>query len=135
TIELPPLRSRKEEIPELVNMFLRKYAGIYSRPVPDVAEDAMHRLSSQSWPGNIRQLEHTVEKALILSDSDTLHAGDFDLHESRTSSDEQPTTLEDMERNAITAAIKRHEGNMSEVARQLGITRQTLYNKLRKYGI
>lgn len=135
TIELPPLHNRKEDIPLLVDMFVRKYAGIYSRPVPKISDEAMGRLCSQSWPGNIRQLEHAVEKALILSDSDTLHTRDFDLHESTTSPTPQSTTLEAMERNAITAAIKQNRGNMSEVARQLGITRQTLYNKLRKYGI
>lgn len=135
TICLPPLRERKQDIPLLVEMFVRKYAGIYSKPVPKVSEDAIRKLCSLSWPGNIRQLEHTVEKALILSDSDTLHSRDFDLHESQASTEEQPITLEDMERNAISMAIKQHAGNMSEVARQLGITRQTLYNKLRKYGI
>lgn len=135
SIELPPLRNRKDDIPELVNLFVRKYAGIYSRPIPDVSENAMLSLCSQSWPGNIRQLEHVVEKALILSDSVTLDARHFDLHDSQISSEGKPTTLEAMERNAIIAAIKHNEGNMSEVARQLGITRQTLYNKLRKYGI
>lgn len=135
TICLPPLRERKQDIPLLVEMFVKKYAGIYSKPVTKVSEDAIRKLCSLSWPGNIRQLEHTVEKALILSDSDTLHSRDFDLHESQASAGEQPTTLEDMERNAISMAIKQHEGNMSEVARQLGITRQTLYNKMRKYGI
>lgn len=135
TIELPPLRDRKDDIPQLAEMFVRKYAGIYSRPAPKISEDAMRRLCSLPWPGNIRQLEHTVEKALILSDSDTLSARDFDLHQPKAACEEQPTTLEAMERNAIAAAIKQHGGNMSEVARQLGITRQTLYNKLRKYGI
>lgn len=119
----------------LVDMFVRKYAGIYSKPVPKVSEEALRSLCSQSWPGNIRQLEHTVEKALILSDSDTLHSRDFDLHESHAASGELSATLEEMERKAISMAVKQHEGNMSEVARQLGITRQTLYNKLRKYGI
>ncbi len=135
TIELPPLRKRPEDIPGLVNMFVKKYAGIYSKGDVEVSEEAMKRLCSQSWPGNIRQLEHTIEKALILSDGSSLGIHDFDLHESRGSTIEQSTTLESMERNAITAAIKLYKGNMSEVARHLGITRQTLYNKLRKYGI
>lgn len=135
TLELPPLRNRKEDIPALVEMFIRKYAAIYSRPEVCVTDEAMRRLCLQSWPGNIRQLEHTVEKALILSDSGTLGINDFDLHGEAIASNEQSTTLEAMERNAIAAAIKLHGGNMSEVARHLGITRQTLYNKLRKYGI
>ena len=135
TIELPPLRNRSEDIPAFVDMFIKKYADIYSLPVPEVTEEAMKRLSSQSWPGNIRQLEHTVEKALILSDGSKLDVHDFDLHDTRIIASPESTTLESMERNAITAAIKLHNGNMSEVARHLGITRQTLYNKLRKYGL
>ncbi len=135
TIELPPLRNRSEDIPAFVDMFIRKYAGIYALPVPEVTEEAMKRLSSQSWPGNIRQLEHTVEKALILSDGSKLDVHDFDLHDTQIIATPESTTLESMERNAITAAIKLHNGNMSEVARHLGITRQTLYNKLRKYGL
>lgn len=134
-IELPPLRNRPEDIPQLVEMFVHKYANIYSRPTVSVTKEAMRRLCSQSWPGNIRQLEHTVEKALILSDSSTLDIHDFDLHETSIASGMESTTLESIERNAINAAIKLHNGNMSEVARYLGITRQTLYNKLRKYGI
>ena len=135
TIELPPLRTRPQDIPALVDMFLKKYATIYSRPIVKVTDEAMKRLCSQSWQGNIRQLEHTVEKALILSDGNILGVHDFDLQDSQIPTIEESTTLESMERKAITAAIKLHGGNMSEVARNLGITRQTLYNKLRKYGI
>lgn len=135
TLELPPLRSRLEDIPALAELFIRKYATLYSRPAVKISEDAIRTLQAYPWPGNIRQLEHTVEKALILSDSQTLHANDFDLHDQQTAATTENTTLEAMERNAITAAIKQNRGNMSEVARQLGITRQTLYNKLRKYGI
>lgn len=135
TIELPPLRERVEDIPPLVEMFVEKYANLYSKPAAKVTDDAMRRLCAHSWSGNIRQLEHTVEKALILADSPTLDIRDFDLYEKKTVAQQEGTTLEDMERGAIAAAVKQHNGNMSEVARQLGITRQTLYNKLRKYGI
>ena len=135
TLELPPLRSRPEDIPALTELFIRKYAAIYSRPKVRVSSDAMGRLQSHPWPGNIRQLEHTIEKALILSDSPILQYRDFDLPDPQPAIKAENITLEDMERNAISAAIKQNRGNMSEVARQLGITRQTLYNKLRKYGI
>lgn len=135
TIELPALRNRSDDIPQLVNLFVGKYAKRYSKPIPTVSEEAMRRLKSQQWPGNIRQLEHTIEKVLILSDSDTLGVSDFDLYDNQQATISTPTTLENMERNAIMDAVKLHNGNMSEVARQLGITRQTLYNKLRKYGI
>lgn len=135
TIELPALRNRPDDIPQLVNLFVGKYAKRYSKSIPTVSEEAMRRLKSQQWPGNIRQLEHTIEKALILSDSDTLGVSDFDLYDNQQATISTSTTLEEMERNAIMDAVKHHNGNMSEVARQLGITRQTLYNKLRKYGI
>lgn len=135
TIELPPLRERQEDIPSLVEMFIKKYAAIYSRQEVNVSQEAMARLCMQAWPGNIRQLEHAVEKAMILSDRSQLGITDFDLHDPQSNTSGQATTLESMERNAITTAIKLHSGNMSEVARHLGITRQTLYNKLRKYGI
>lgn len=135
TVELPSLRSRPEDIPQLVELFVGKYANMYSKPEAKVSAEAIDKLCSMPWPGNIRELEHTVEKAVILADSPTLTVRDFDLHESLDPSPEESATLEDMERNAIAAAVKQHNGNMSEVARQLGITRQTLYNKLRKYGI
>ena len=136
TIELPPLRNRVEDIPMLVDMFVEKYAGLYSKSSVRVTADAMHRLCAQPWPGNIRQLEHTVERAVILSESQTLGVHDFDLHEEAPAAfSPESSTLEDMEHKAIAEAVKLHNGNMSEVARQLGITRQTLYNKLRKYGI
>ena len=135
TIEVPPLRERPEDIPALVETFVKKYAAIYAMPIPKVTDEAMRRLRAQSWPGNIRQLEHTIEKALILSDGSVLDIHDFDLHDTQVAAKTESTTLESMERNAITAAIKLHNGNMSEVARHLGITRQTLYNKLRKYGL
>ncbi len=135
SIELPPLRNRREDIPALVELFIQKYAKIYSLPAPQVTDEAMRRLCSQPWPGNIRQLEHTVEKALILSDGSALGVHDFDLHEAQQTDNPESTTLESIERNAISEAVKLHKGNMSEVARYLGITRQTLYNKLRKYGI
>ena len=135
TLELPPLRNRPEDIPALAELFIRKYSAIYSRPEVKISSDAMVRLQAHTWPGNIRQLEHTVEKALILSDSSILQYKDFDIPDPLPAARTENVTLEAMERNAISAAIKQNRGNMSEVARQLGITRQTLYNKLRKYGI
>lgn len=135
TIEVPPLRKRPEDIPALVELFVKKYADIYSLQAVSVTEAAIRRLMKQSWPGNIRQLEHTVEKALILSNNGKLDVYDFDIHDAHIPESDENMTLEAMERNAIAKAIKLHDGNMSEVARQLGITRQTLYNKLSKYGL
>jgi DNA-binding NtrC family response regulator len=135
-LQLPPLRSRQEDIPLFVNLFLDKYAKVYGKEVPEVSADAMRRLQSRPWPGNIRQLEHAVEKALILCDGASLGVADFDLFDEPSTAGATPGgTLEEMERNAIASAIRQHGGNLAEVARKLGITRQTLYNKIRKYGL
>lgn len=136
TIELPPLRDRKEDIPAFVELFIRKYAKMYNRDAPKVSPEAMRRLASQQWPGNIRQLEHVVEKALIMGDGPVLKLDSFDIHDSIPAQSAEPVgTLEDMERRAIAAAIRECGGNLAEVARKLGITRQTLYNKIKKYDI
>ena len=135
-LELPPLRDRRDDIPAFVDLFLQKYARIYGKDAPAVSDEAMRRLAAQQWPGNIRQLEHVVEKALIMNDGDVLRADAFDLFDTADTPAATDTgTLEDMERTAIASAIRRNGGNLAEVARQLGITRQTLYNKIRKYGL
>lgn len=135
-IELPPLRQRSEDIPSFIELFLKKYARIYGKSIPSVSNEAIRRLQRYSWPGNLRQLEHVVEKALILGDSDCLVNEDFDFFEGpAVSDDKRGSTLEDIERRAIKTAMKEHRGNLAEVARQLGITRQTLYNKINRYGL
>lgn len=134
-LELPPLRERSGDIPAFVGIFLRKYARLYGKNVPEVSPEAMRRLQSRPWPGNVRQLEHVVEKALIMGEGDTLGNDDFDIFEEAPSESPQASTLGELEKNAIAAAIREHKGNMAEAARQLGITRQTLYNKIRKYGL
>lgn len=135
-LELPPLRSRREDIPSFVRLFLEKYAKIYNRAIPEVSDEALRRLQLMRWPGNIRQLEHVVEKALIMNDSPVLAAGSFELWEDPVDDRQfSEGTLEEVERQAIASAIKRNSGNLAEVARQLGITRQTLYNKIRKYDL
>ena len=136
-IELPPLRERRADIPAFVRLFLGKYAKMYGRSLPEVSDDAMRRLMAMQWPGNIRQLEHTVERTLIMNDCQVLRAEHFDLagEPAAEASSGALGTLADMERKAIVAAVKQCGGNLAEVARQLGITRQTLYNKIKKYGL
>lgn len=135
TLALPPLRERPEDIPAFVDLFLTKYAKAYGRDVPSVSDEALRRLASQRWPGNLRQLEHTIEKALILSDSSVLTVADFDFHDNATHNTSVDTSLESVERTAIAKSIKQNAGNLAAVARELGITRQTLYNKVKKYGL
>ena len=134
-LELPPLRERRQDIPEFVNLFASKYAKLYGKDIPTVSDEAIRRLSSQQWPGNIRQLEHAIERAVIMNDTPLLKSEHFELNDEPTASAAPDGTLEDMERSAIAAAINRHAGNLTEVARQLGVTRQTLYNKIKRYGI
>ncbi len=135
SVELPPLRERKDDIPAFVELFAQKYAKVYGKPTPAVSGQALSRLMTRQWPGNIRQLEHTVEKAVIMSDSDQLSICDFDMSEDLMQANLPTGTLVDMEKKAIAAAMKQHGSNMAEVARQLGVTRQTLYNKIKKYGL
>lgn len=134
-IGLPPLRERREDIPAFVALFLDKYAKVYGKSIPSVSDEAMIRLQSRQWPGNVRQLEHVIEKALIMSDNPVLGIGDFDMFEETVPDSRTAGTLEDMERRTIAGAIRMCGGNLAEVSRRLGITRQTLYNKIKKYGL
>ncbi|MCI1639831.1 MAG: sigma-54 dependent transcriptional regulator [Bacteroidales bacterium] len=138
-IRLPALRERKEDIAPLAGIFLKKYGGIYAKPDLSFDESAITKLKDNPWPGNIRELEHTVEKTVILCDSSVIKADDIDSSPQsvRIQSSEQKEngTLEDMEKEMIVKAIGECKGNLSVTAGRLGITRQTLYNKIKKYGI
>lgn len=136
-LHLPPLRERAADIVPLAEMFLSRYASAYGRPVPALTPDAAQKLTAYPWPGNIRQLQHTMERTLILTDGAEICAAHLQLP---TASAVAPSvqgvqTLEDVERETIARAVAECEGNMSAVAQRLGITRQTLYNKIKKYGI
>jgi transcriptional regulator of acetoin/glycerol metabolism len=93
------------------------------------------KLNEYYWPGNVRELQHTIEKAVILSDSDTLQPGDFIFKPSSKNTDAGLATFEEMEKQMIESALEKNNGQHSAVARQLGISRQTLYNKIKRYGI
>ena len=135
-IEIPPLRQRREDIVPLARLFLEKYAAKYGKQGIRIDGEACRKLQEYDWYGNIRELQHTVEKAVIICDSMTIGQESLLM----TPQQEEPnaggvSTLEEMERNMIRRAIRLHESNMSAVAAQLGITRQTLYNKIKKYGL
>jgi len=135
-IELPPLRDRKTDIHELAKHFLNLYANKYNKKVNSISPSAINKLQEYSWPGNVRELQHAVEKAIILSDNHQLSANDFMFKIDEFSKvDAYGGTLEDMEKQLITAAVEKQMGNLSAVSSQLGITRQTLYNKIKKYGL
>ena len=139
-IRLPSLRERKEDVPELITHFLAVYANKYQREGLKVSDDAMDYLKGYHWPGNIRELQHAVERAVIMSDSDILAKEDFWLDdESIPTSINMDSTdslnLVDMERVAIKNAILKHNGNISKAAKELGVGRTTLYRRMEKYGL
>ena len=135
-IEVPPLRDRVDDIPVLAFHFLRVYCEKYNKPAKKINTQALEKLEYYQWPGNIRELQHSIEKAVILSDSSVLGPSDFSFStSSRGVTTDDNTTLEEMEKKLIAESIKKHDNNLSIVASKLGITRQTLYNKLKKYDL
>lgn len=135
-IEVPPLRERGNDILALAEFFLKKYAWKYDKLSLKFNHQAQEKLLKYSWPGNIRELEHSVEKAVILSENNVLKADDFFLKPlGGTKTEGDTLRLEEMEKRFILRALEKNPGNVSAAADQLGITRQTLYNKMKKFGI
>ena len=130
-VEIPPLRERPEDIVPLTEIFLSKYTKIYGKTAMCLSLDAKEKLKAQPWFGNIRELEHTIEKAVIIAERSVLDGNDFDFPRAK----KKPTTLEEMEYNMIKNAMDKYSGNLSLVASQLGISRQTLYNKIKRYEL
>lgn len=134
-IEVPPLRERGNDVLVLTDFFLKKYSSKYNKTSLKINQQAQDKLLKYPWPGNIRELQHTIEKAVILSEGNVLKADDFFMKQvfsGRTN--ETDLTLEEMEKRMINVAIEKNNGNLSAAADQLGITRQTLYNKIKKSG-
>ena len=136
-LELPALRQRKADIVPLANRFLRQYGDIYNKKNLRFSDEAEKKLTSLPWYGNIRELQHAIEKAVILSDGGMINAEDIDggNQTRREKPLEEVQTLDEMESRMIEKTIKECEGNLSVVAARLGISRQTLYNKIKRYGI
>ena len=136
-LELPALRQRKADIVPLANRFLRQYGDIYNKTNLRFSDEAEKKLTSLPWFGNIRELQHAIEKAVILSDGGIISAEDIDggNQTRREKPLEEVQTLDEMECRMIEKTIKECEGNLSVVAARLGISRQTLYNKIKRYGI
>ena len=132
-IEVPPLREREGDVLLLADFFLKKFAHKYDKPGLKINQQAQEKLMEYPWPGNVRELQHTMERAVILSEGGRLGPQDFLLHAKPMPSPEDgDLTLEEMEGRMIARALDRTDGNYSAAAQQLGISRQTLYNKLKK---
>jgi two-component system, NtrC family, response regulator HydG len=137
-IDLPPLRKRTEDIGLLIDHFLQVYSKKYNKSVKKISNDALDKLENYNWPGNIRELQHTIERVVIMSESDTLHPDDFYFSSNDSKdSDTEPENyhLEETEKLLIIKAISKHGGNLTKAAKELGLTRASLYRRLEKYGL
>jgi DNA-binding NtrC family response regulator len=137
-IALPPLRERKDDIVPLAEIFLRRYAEKYHRPLDGLDAGAAEVLKSQRWSGNIRELQNCMEKAVILSEGTRLTPKDIKTEHTQAAS--APTgnlraISDDEEERLVRQAMERTGGNISAAAKMLGVSRPTLYTKLKKYGL
>ncbi|HZV67554.1 MAG TPA: helix-turn-helix domain-containing protein, partial [Telluria sp.] len=143
-IRVPPLRERPEDIPLLLRHYLAFYERQYQRPVRQVATSAMDSLVRHAWPGNVRALRHTCERAVILGHGAEYDSGDFGVMGAASASTATAMagtraagdmTLDALERLAVGATLAQFNGNISHAAKALGISRAALYRKLDKHGI
>jgi DNA-binding NtrC family response regulator len=135
-ISLPPLRERREDIPSLAGYFLARYAERYRRTILGLEPAALQMMMQYSWPGNVRELDHTIERAVLMARKDRIEAVDLGLHAQPTvtqSLDEM--SLETVEAILIRKALARTDGNVSQAAEALGLSRGALYRRIEKYGL
>lgn len=144
TIELPSLRDRKEDIPLLLNHFLKKHCTRYQMPVPRFTDDAVELLTRYHWPGNVRELENVIEHAVVLGRSDVVRADNLPSHirnaKSRVTSislklPDDGIDLEEVEKEILVQALEKHQWNQTRAARYLNISRKTLIYRMEKFGL
>lgn len=137
-INLPPLRDRSDDIPLLVEHFMRLYGRKYQKPGIHVSPESMKSLVGYHWPGNVRELQHIIERAVILSDSDAIRPEEMLSRPSPLPSGGHVApdySLDVVEKRHIETILKKHSGSVTEAAKELGLTRTALYRRIRKYGI
>ena len=137
-IQLPPLRERTDEIAPLATLFIERYAKKYHRNVTAISDEAVALLQRCRWSGNVRELQSRMEKAVILSENEILQPEDLQIDDTELIAKEQMVaaeSLEEAEEKVIRNAVKKYNGNLTLVAKALNISRPTLYNRLKKYGI
>jgi len=133
-IESPALRERGQDLEILAEHFLRKFSVKYGKPALRISKKAMEKLNRHHWPGNIRELQHAIENMVIMSESDTIAPEDVNIFSS-VHAEEPGLKLETVEKNTIRKALMKYKGNYASIAAELGISRTTLYHKIRKYGL
>src|SRR5208283_4655589 len=135
-ITIPPLRERKEDIPDLSAFFLRKYGAKLSKNTSGFTAEVTDIFSSYDWPGNVRELENIIERAVILCDSEKIGKDDISLPAVHSEKNNRAhPSLQDMEKDHILKVLQETDGNQSKASQMLDIDRKTLYLKLKKYGI
>lgn len=135
-IEVPPLRGRGDDVLLLAGFFAERYGIKYGKGKLRIHQNAQKKLMEYKWPGNVRELQHTIERSVILCEGNILQTEDILLTQrTHPTLNELEMTLEEMERDMIAGALTRHQGNYTAAAEQLGVSRQTLYNKTKRYGL
>ena len=134
-VEIPPLRERTEDIPAIATHYVELFSRKYHQQKMKLSEGALKKLMEYSWPGNIRELKHQIEKAVILSDTIVLGEKDIFVTPFSSAPVKKTLNLSENERQLIREAIEKHRYNHTRAAKELGITRRTLYNKIRHYGL
>jgi DNA-binding NtrC family response regulator len=136
-IKLPLLNERLEDIPLLVEHFLSSYSKRYKKQLQKTSPGALHKLQAYTWPGNIRELQHVIERAVIMSDSLLLQPGDFLFPESKAEKGLvfDGYNLDDIEKTVIRKILTQYGGNISKAAQELGLTRTSLYRRMEKHGL
>lgn len=137
-IHMPPLKERPEDIPLLVDHFLKIYCNKYNKPLKRMSPATMKRVEKYSWPGNVRELQHAIERAVIMSDSTTFQPSDFFFSAVVIKEDSlifEDYNLEEIEKLVIRKALSKHGGNISLAAKELGLSRTSLYRRFEKYGL
>ncbi len=134
-VEVPPLRDRGKDILVLTEYFITKFTSRYNKPPMRISQSAAEKLLGYSWPGNIRELQHTIEKAVIMNEGPVLKPDVFFFKPISATRYNKDMTLDEMEKSLISGVLQKAEGNLSLAAQRLGVTRQTLYNKIKKYGL
>ncbi len=138
-IHLPPLRDRTGDIPVLAEHFLKIYSKKYKKSIRNIQSSAIKRLNQYQWPGNVRELQHAIERAVIMSEGTSLAADDFILSSDKSASggelDFETYNLDDIEKAVINKVMKQNQGNVTQAATQLGLTRTSLYRRMEKHGL
>lgn len=137
-IHLPPLRERTGDIPILADYFMKTYVRKYKKPISRISQASFKKLNQYHWPGNVRELQHALERAVIMCESSVLEPDDFFLSSPKRKQEEfeiENFNLEEVEKKIIIKVIKQYQGNITKAAKELGLTRTSLYRRMEKYGL